>query len=840
MLKKQALCFLFTLMSLALIAQETGSIYGTVTDEFGKALELVNVALEGETIGISTDAKGNYELTGVSPNRTYKLVATYIGYESQSINVNLKQNQRIRRDFSLKQTSVTTEKVIVTAEDTRTQTGLMKIPSKVLVNIPAVSELAILKTLPGVVSNSELSNSYSVRGGNYDENLIYVNDFEVYRPFLIRTGQQEGLSFINPDMIQSLEFSSGGFEAKYGDKLSSVLDIKYKKPWDFGGSVTLSLLGVNAHVGGSSKNKRFTYNLGIRNKNNKYFFRSLPVEGEYSPSAWDLQGFFTYQLNTNWHLQYMTNYSQNRFLYYPTVSETSFGTFNQSLKLQVYFDGQERDRYQTLMNGIGGTFLSDDKRLSLKFRGSAFVTEEREAFDIIGEYWIGEVETDFSSDDFGERKRTLGVGTYHDWARNELEALITNVEHRGVLDKGEHVLTWGAKFQNEQINDKINEWYRVDSAGFSKPYSTEEVLLREVLKANLELNSNRISGFVQDNWSVDDSNRLKINAGMRFNYWDVNKVFFVTPRAQLSYRSNWKPGNFNPLKELVFRAAAGTYYQPPFYRELRNSEGELNLDLKPQKSAHLVGGVDYTFPMWDRPFKFSTDVYYKFLWDLVTYDLDNVLIRYSGLNNAKGYATGIDMRLNGEFIEGSESWFSVSFMQTKEDLNNDSYYRYLNSDGEPIITGETENTEITDSTLVSPGLIFRPTDQRINLGIFFQDHLPNNENFKMHLSVLFGTGFSFGPPGKPRYRNLFRLPAYRRVDIGFSALLFDAKKMEAMRPNNPFKVFNRIWASLEVFNLLGVDNTISYTWVDAFNGLTYGVPNHLTSRRVNFKIQFGF
>jgi len=833
------LFLLFWVSSLSVYGQNTGTILGIVTDENNNPVELVNVAILGTAYGTQTNEKGRYEFEApVGNNQT--LVFSFVGYEEYRKQVNVSDNQRLRMNATLKSKSELIPEVQVKSKGIE-QSNVVKIDPKQITRMPSASigVEAIIKTLPGVVSNSELSSQYSVRGGSYDENLVYVNDFEIYRPFLIRSGQQEGLSFINPDMVQSISFSAGGFEAKYGDKMSSVLDVKYRRAREFGGTISLSLLGASAHIEGASKNQLFSYTLGFRNKTNRYLFNSLPTEGEYNPAASDIQTYLSYDLSPNWQVQFIGNYARNRFRYIPESLEESFGTFNETLGIRVFFDGSEKDTYENFMGGLATAYISDDKRLGLKFMASAYSTEEQEAFSIIGAYLIGEVEKNFSNENFGEITRTLGVGAFHNWARNRLYARIFNFAHRGNLDKGSHYFSWGAKIQRELIEDEINEWTRLDSADYSKPVDRNALSLSEVLKTKINLNSNRVTAFVQDNWKLGQNDRLSITAGLRVHWWDVNKEFIMTPRLQMAFRPKSMESAKNRHHDLIFRFSAGLYYQPPFYRELRNQEGVLNLNLRAQKSAHLVLGSDYTFPMWNRPFKFTSELYYKHLWDLVPYDIENVLIRYHGTNTATGYATGIDLRLNGEFVKGAESWISLSIAQTRENLSTDDYYRYFDSEGTEISPYIITDAIVTDSTLVQPGFIPRPTDQRVNMSVFFQDHVPNNENYKVHLNLVFGTGMSFSPQGRPRFRNAFRIPPYRRLDIGFSALLFDENKRE-LRPRSGLRYFKNIWASLEIFNLLGVSNTISYTWVEDLTGRVWGVPNHLTSRRLNFKLQVKF
>lgn len=839
-------------------AQVNPYIYGRVTDFTGNPIPGANIAVTpagGFVIGTATDGNGSYRMD-VPLEKMLKVKFTAIGYESEErelwltigqlreINVMLKGNQQVLPSFTIKRYK-------------RPQKNIVTIPPKVLTTLPSTTGgiESILPTLPGVVSNNELSSQYSVRGGSFDENLVYVNGFEVYRPFLVRSGQQEGLSFINPDLVESISFSAGGFEAKYGDKLSSVLDVTYKKPRKFAGSVGVSLLGATAHIEG--KNNRFSYLLGARRKTNQYLLNALPTEGQYRPAFGDIQTFLSYDLNDNWELQGIANYATNTYRFIPEAFESSFGTFNDALRLRMFFDGQEADSYQTLMGGLGANYTSNDEKLQLRFLTSAYNSQETEAFDIIGQYLIGEVEKSLGKEDFGDITRILGVGTFHNWARNELNVNIFNLTNKGQYNYKQHLISWGAKYQHERINDALNEWERVDSAGFTLPLNPNEVILNEVLKTTTTLSSSRFTAFGQDEFTFGPEERFSFAGGLRFSYWNLNKEFLASPRFQFSFRPDAefvkKKMDSTSIvdKDWLVRFSTGLYTQPPFYREMRNPLGVVNTNLKAQKSLHIVLGSDYTFDMWRRPFKFTSELYYKHLWDLVSYDLDNLLIRYAGENNATGFATGLDLRLNGEFVKGEESWVSLSVMNVKENLKDDHYFKYFNEEGEEVFPELTTEAPV-DSTRFDIGSVPRPTDQRVTFGLFFQDHFPNNENFKMHLKLLYGTGMPFSPPNTPKLRNTFgRIPDYRRVDIGFSAVLFDkfAKNPDGSTRTLPSKNVLRhlksIWATVEIFNLLGVDNTISYTWVKALssnlrNEVLYAVPNHLTSRRLNARVIIKF
>ncbi len=854
----QLYIFLFlACVSFNLSAQDE-HIYGKVTDRNDKPVYGVSIVNRYTGAGTTTDFNGNFTLY-MTPGRMNVVEFSYIGKETQIEEFYLRRGDVREINVTFWDLDIVLDEVVVRSTIYRPPTRTaVKLNPREFESIPTVSGNIedILPMLGGTVSNNELSSQYSVRGGNYDENLVYVNDFQVYRPFLVRAGQQEGLSFINPDLVQGLEFSAGGFEAKYGDKLSSVLDVRYKNPkaGTSSGSAYASLLGVGAHIEGANSGGNLSYLAGVRHKSNKYLLNSLPVQGAYNPSFTDFQALVTYKFDEAWELQWLTNYARNRYELAPDSSRTSFGTFNDALELRVFFEGQERDRYTNWMNGLSLNYTSDDARLKLKFMGSFYDINEIEAFDIEGAYLIGSVETDFSQEDVGEINTVLGVGVYHDFARNQLKSNISNVGHRGYLDinSGEHFLRWGLDFQHEEIEDRLNEWFTTDSSRYNIPYHGTEVRLNEVLKTDISLSSNRLMGFIQDDFSLytGENDELAVSAGVRFNYWDLNKELLLSPRIQIGYSPELKNFKFDPEKHLVehrwnLRLAGGLYQQPAFYRELRNFEGEINRDLKAQKSLHVVLGSDYIFNMWKRPFKFTTELYYKEMWDLVPYDLDNLLIRYFAENKAVGYAGGIDFRLNGEFVPGTDSWISLSVMQTKEDLKDDFYLQFLNAAGEDIL--RSDDREIVDTLNVEVGYVRRPTDQRVTFGMFFQDHIPGNEKLKMHLRLLFGSGLSTNPPNSnPRLRGFFKIPSYRRIDIGFSAMLFDFDKMRRqMYEKHPLRRFQSVWASLEIFNLLGVNNTVSYSYIKALaaNGsgeVIYSVPNQLTARRVNLRMVVKF
>ena len=727
---------------------------------------------------------------------------------------------------------------VVVVEDQIRESGLIKIDPKMAKVNPGITGGIedLIKTMPGVSSNNEMSSQYSVRGGNYDENLVYVNGIEIYRPFLIRSGQQEGLSFINSDLISSILFSAGGFDAKYGDKMSSVLDISYKRPNSSASSVTLSLLDANAHFEGVSKNDRLSFLFGARHKSNQYILQGLDTKGDYKPSFTDFQVFADYKINDQWIVSFLGNIANNVYRLHPTDRDTRFGTINEAYRLMVYFDGEEKDSFETRFGALSANY-HPNPNLNIQFTASTFSTLESETFDIQGQYWIGQIETNIGSEEFGEVIESQGIGTHLNHARNFLKARVTTFEHSGQLFHNEQFLQWGFKFQHEKINDRLSEWEMIDSAYFSIPNplgipgdpnpQVPDLELFKSTKANINLNSNRISGFLQNKWILGDEKKITVNAGIRFNYWDFNEQLLFSPRVSISYKPIWK-------KDVVLRFATGYYYQPPFYKEIRNFDGEINPDIKAQKSIHLVGSADWNFMAWSRPFKLTAALYYKYLDNLIPYKIDNVRIRYLADNMANGYATGIDLKINGEFVKGIESWASLSLMKTAEDIKGDFFWNYYDENGLLIQPSISNNLVASDSVKVEPGFIPRPTDQRFSFSLFFQDYLPKNPSYKMHLRLVFGSRLPFGPPDSEKYKDILRIPPYRRVDIGFSKQLIDDKNKFSM--NNPLRYIKSLWITAEVFNLLQINNTISYLWIKDVNNRQYAIPNYLTPRQLNIKI----
>lgn len=834
-------------MSNFVFAQQVGMITGKVTDVKNQPIELVNVAIMGYPGGTTTAIDGTYSLQ-LPAAKPLKVVYSFIGFKTDTLFVKVNAGEKIRVNRVME--TIATKLKSITVEDRQIRnTNLTRIDPKTVMALPSASGgiEALVKTFAGVVSNNELSSQYSVRGGNFDENLVYVNDIEIYRPFLVRSGQQEGLSFLNSDLVSSVLFSAGGFDARYGDKLSSVLDIKYKHPQKFAASASASLLGATSHVEGASDNSRFTYLAGLRYKTNRYLLNALETKGSYKPVFLDFQTLLTYDLNEELELSVLGYVSSNSYSLVPESRETRFGTYFTPLRLTIYFDGREADKYDSRMGAITLTH-KPNKYMQVKWITSAYKSLETESYDILAQYYIALLDNQPTSNDSIEVVETKGVGGYFNHARNQLDITVMNLENRYSYSKGNSFALWGIKYQHEIISDRIHEWQLIDSAGFSipnnagtpgQPGNLTDLVLYYHLRTSAEINSNRYTAFAQNTWTLDgDSTAFAFTAGIRFHYWDYNKQFIASPRISFSFKPKWE-------KDIMLRLSAGFYYQPPFYRELRNLIGDVNPDtqnpkgginpgLKAQKSFQVVAGSDWNFIAWSRPFKFVTELYYKYLTGLVPYQVDNVRIQYLGANGSKGYAYGIDMKVNGDFVKGVESWASLSYMKTAEDLYDDYYYQYYNAGGEVIHKGVTEDAVVVDSMAVFPGYIPRPTDQRITFGLFFQDFLPMDPSFKMNLGLYFGSGLPTGAPNSPLATHTFRLPPYRRIDIGLSKQIIGE---ESLTPKKGFfRNFTSLWVTAEILNLLQVNNTISYNWVRDINNNQYGVPNYLTPRQINIKI----
>ncbi len=808
-----SIIFLFSKQTQA----QNAEIHGTIRDAMNKPLFGVSVAVFGKPFGTNTDEKGNFSLA-VPANETLKIFFSFTGLQSDSINLTLAPGERRQINKNLKNKIVEFKDVVI-EERSLKNINITPINPKIVGMIPTPNQSVedIIKTLPGVSSSNELSSSYSVRGGNYDENLVYINDFEVYRPLLVRSGQQEGLSVINPDMVESISFSAGGFEAKYGDKLSSVLDIHYRKPKKFGGSLSASLLGASLELENRSRNEKWYWMTGIRYKSNQYLLNTFDTKGEYKPSFTDFQFVTGYEISKNFSIEAFGNFARNRYNLVPETRETNFGTISDAKRFTVYFEGQEVDRYQTITGSFSTTYQPTEE-IKLKLIATGYNTQEEENFDILGQYFLDQLENDFGKEQFGNVAFNLGVGSFLNHARNDLNGDVYSVEHKGDFIKENSLWQWGVKYQQENIEDRMHEWNYNDSAGFSIPSTRDsmnpQIILNDVVIARNNVSNSRLSGYLQNTLQLMDTNRLIMATGIRANYSDLNQELIISPRISFTYKPDWK-------NNMSFRAAGGLYYQPPFYRELRDQEGVVHPEVKAQKSFHIVLGSDYTFLAFGREFKLTSEVYYKILEQLIPYKIDNLRIRYLPQYTSSGYARGVDFRLFGEFVPGVESWASLSFLQTQEDLDGDFYYN-------------------SDSVRVEPGYIPRPADQHVTFAIFFQDYLPKFPTFKMQLSLMFGSALPFGPPGDERYNDILRTPTYRRVDLGFSKQII-GEDIPRSQKKNFSSHLQSLWIGLEVFNLLQVSNVASYTWVtDVSNANQYAVPNYLTGRQLNLRINAKF
>ncbi len=778
------------------------TLKGVIKNPDGAPLDMVNIGLKDYPIGTSSNRKGEF-LLRIPAEKNIIVIFSSVGYKTVTDTIHASAEQNIFLDITMPVTNQQLAEVLVT-QQRRNGGNAARIDPKfidVLPNASSGAVEALIKTLPGVSTNNELSSQYTVRGGNFDENLVYVNDIEIYRPFLIRSGQQEGLSFINSDMVSTIEFSPGGFNAKYGDKMSSVLDIKYRNPSDFRGSASMSLLGASAHFEDVALNGRLSHISGIRYKTNRYLLGTLDEKGAYDPRFVDFQTYITYRFSESFDISFLGNAAQNQYRFIPQTRETNFGTWQNPLNTKIYFDGQEIDDFQTYLGAFTANY-HPNPNLSLKLIASAYSAKEKETYDIQGQYYLNQLEQDMSSEAYGDSILNLGIGAFLNHARNKLNATVYNFSHRGALNTESHLLNWGIKYQHEQIDNKINEWIYRDSAGYSIPYSNSEIILYYTRNGNNKLSSNRFMGYIQDTYSMPvNSGDLYVTGGIRFNYWDYNDELLISPRASISYYPDWE-------KKVSFRLAAGMYSQSPFFKELIKSDGTLVPQLKAQRSYQFVAGTDYILTAWDRPFRISAEAYYKYMSRIIPYQVDNVRINYLPEQDAYGYATGLDMKINGEFVSGVQSWASLSFMSTKEDIKDDGH-----------------------------GFIPRPTDQWMNFSLFFQDYLPGNPSYKMQLSGFYGARLPTGPPNSERYMDTFRMPPYRRIDIGFSKVLISAANPAS---RNFLRDINDMWLSLEIFNLLDINNTISYFWVSSNYGDQFGVPNYLTSRRLNLKLTVRF
>jgi hypothetical protein len=804
----------------ALAQKKSAFITGRVIDENDHPFAGVSVTILGRQSGIVTSDSGDFRVR-VEAEKAVALVFSFTGYRPEQRNFLLNEKEEEHIVVRMERGGKTLAPVTVSDQQPAREASLIRINPRDAINIPTpIGGIeSLIKILVG--SNNELTSQYSVRGGNYDENLIYVNDFEVFRPYLVNNAQQEGLSFINPELTRSVSFYTGGFQARYGDKMSSALDIQYRRPTSFGGSVYLGILEQGLHLEGVSANGKYTYLVGARNRTDGSLLSTQETKGTYAPSSSDIQGLLTWQLNSRDHLELLGTLSQTRFHLLPQSEQLTSSIFSPyftaNLGLDVNFQGQEKDAYQTNMLGLSYIQVVND-RLRLKWMASGFEDKEVQNYDIIGDYLFGERDFDQGSATFGQIVNPLGAGAYQNFARDQLNIVVWNLTHKGYLELHHHYVQWGVSAERQVVHDHIDEWTYQDSAGYSLPYEPGIPGINSVAKSTDTLNTTRLTGFIQDNILFADSGAFTLQGGLRYNYNTLNREFLLSPRLNAS----WKPRH--STKDIVYHAALGIYDQPPFFREIVRYNGTLNTALKAQRSWQAVVGFDRNFHLGDRPFRLTSEAYYKSMTRVDPYDINNVHIQYFGLNDARAYATGVEFRLFGQLVKDAESWISLGFMRSMEKIDT-SYYTYtLDSLHQP-----------TDSTLTRAGWVRRPTDRLFTFGLFLQDYLPTNKNLKAFLNLLYGSNLPFNIPGDLRYRGALTIDPYIRIDVGFSALLLDSEKSNR-RSHNPFRNFENIWATFEVFNLIDRANTISYMLIKDFSNTTYAIPQRLTPRLVNLKL----
>jgi len=835
--------FLIALLFLTLTATAqqlpTATVYGKVTDENGHPIEMANVVVPELLVGYTTNSRGYYELTLLS-DTTWTIHFSYVGYEHRQATVRLRRGEKHKLDMVLHSTATVLPDAVISDRPTEA-TSLTRLDARQATLLPTMGGgvESLIKTLPGVVSNNELSSQYRVRGGNFDENLIYVNGIEIYRPFLVGSGQQEGLSFVNSQLVNNIEFSAGGFAAEFGDKMSSVLDVTYKTPRETQASLSLSLLGAEAHVEGLTKNERFSYLVGARYKNTALALGMMNTKGDYRPNFTDVQALFGYKLSDKWGLSFLGYYSKNRYMFIPQNAKINTGTIDIPIQINVFFDGQEIDDYAT---GLGALTLSykPSKDLNLKWIASAYSAYETETYDLSEQYFFGIRNTSFGSDEFGEVIENHEVGTLTKHARNGFYAQVYNLDHKGMYAVDNRLLKWGLRFQHQDIDDVMDEWQLFDSAGYTLPHVPDviggypdvlpEIGMDFVHKAHNLLSINNLDGYVQSSWTIPykEKGEFVITGGLRANYWGYNKKVYVSPRAGIAY----KPANNG--REVVYRLSGGVYNQTPFYREIRNRDGSLYRNAEVQQSYQVVAGNDFKFRAWNRPFILTSELYFKWFTHVIPYDIDNVRIRYYADQSARAYATGLDFKVNGEFVKGIDSWASLSLMRAREDIRGDYYL--VDADGNRLPFYNHTDEQVADT--VALGWHNRPSNQLVNFSLFFQDFIPNAPTWRVNMTLTFGMGLPINDNNSDFYSTSRRYPAYRRVDIGFSKQLIS--EASSFSRGNPLRYVRNMFVSVDVFNLLNIPNVISYTWVKYIDNNYYGAPNYLTPRYVNVKLVMEF
>jgi len=789
---KTSILFVLFLMVTQVAIGQSFTLQGKVSDKDGNPIELASVMVVSQGKLAMTNLKGEFHMQLHSAD-SVKVRFSMIGYKSK---------ERVLRRPQGKQTMLVQllddnemQEVVVEGKTkqhgTTEELDVDKVKQGPSASGNAVEEM--VQTQAGVSTHSELSSQYNVRGGTFDENSVYINNIEVYRPFLVRSGQQEGLSIINPDMVQSVGFSTGGFEAKYGDKMSSALDITYKRPKRTEASLTASLLGASAYLGIASK--KFTWTNGVRYKTNRYLLGSLQTKGEYKPSFLDYQTYLSWQPSKRWQIDFIGNISDNHYNFQPEDRETNFGTLQNVKKFRVYFDGQEKDLFRTYFGSLSITrHLSP--RTDVSLLASAFSTREQERYDIQGQYWLTQTET----------SENLGVGTYMQHSRDYLNANVKSLKLMLQHRMGKHKIEGGVTYKVEQVKENSAEYEYRDSAGYNVPHTGRDLRMIYALRAKNELNAKRTEAYLQDTWNFQTRDSVPtlftFNYGVRFAHWSFNGESIVSPRASLTIT----PGK---NRNLSFRIAGGLYYQAPFYKELRDTSmvngityATLNQSVRSQRSIHALASMSYRFEMMGRPFKFTAEAYYKALSRLVPYSVDNVKVTYYGDQQATGHATGLDLKLFGEFVPGTDSWLTLSVMNTRMRLNGKSI---------PL-----------------------PTDQRYALNLYFTDYFPGTTRWRMSLKLAYADGLPFATPHQELENNSFRAPAYKRADIGMSYRLLDN------HDGSRNTIFKNVWIGLDCLNLFGINNVNSYYWVTDIAGQQYAVPNFLTGRQINGRVTVEF
>ena len=780
------------LISALEISAQPFTLQGRVTDERMTPLKLASVSVPKQGKLTLTSLKGTFTLQLQSADSVL-IKFSMIGYKTRTrVLFHPKGKQTLQ--IVLRESDNTLDEV--TIKEIKRQTGqTQSISTSDLGKIPSASGNTVeelIQSQAGVSTHNELSAQYNVRGGSFDENSVYINNIEVYRPFLVRSGQQEGLSIINPDMVEKIGFSTGGFEAKYGDRMSSVLDITYKRPKPFEASLSAGLLGASTYIGIS--NKKLSWSNSIRYKTNKYLLGSLQTRGEYKPRFFDYQTYLSYQPNKQWQIDFIGNISDNHYDFQPQDRETAFGTMKDIKSFRVYFDGQEKDLFRTYFGSLSiKRQLSDRTFVSLLT--SAFYTKEQETYDIQGQYWLTQTES----------SKNLGVGTYFEHARNNLKANVGSIKlifnHKWEKHKTEGALT----FKRERVRENSIEYEMRDSSGYNIPHTGKDLRMIYSLRIKNTLNANRIEAYLQDTYRFSSPNEhtlFTLNYGIRLCHWNFNKETIVSPRLSLGIIPAF---NHN----ITLRLATGIYYQAPFFKELRDTStvngityARLNNKIKSQRSIHLIAGCDYRFNLGNRLFKFTAETYYKLLGNLVPYNINNLKVVYYGDNLGSGHAAGLDLKLFGEFVPGTDSWLALSVMNTKMKLNGRSI---------PL-----------------------PTDQRFSVNLYFTDFFPGTTRWKMSLKLAYADGLPFSAPHKELENNSFRAPAYKRVDIGMSYRLLNNENR-----TQPF-LFKNIWLGADCLNLFGISNVNSYYWITDVTDRQYAVPNYLTGRRINARMIFEF